>query len=260
MANFFQNLFNWGNAPRTPILESGAHGRKLEDFEPTRKHINAAIQEAGDTIDARLRWAYNNIPLYGGAADQWASSAIVDGIKPMPIIKGYDSVRDALIKRWWRWVDEADYYGRSSFYGLQQLIAREVFLMGECFVILRSIKPTTSYVDLPFRLEVLPKEMLDVHYDAPAKIEGHYIRMGIEFDANDQCVAYHFFTRHPADYTPFTQKNRHQTYVRVDAVDVIHVCENRDAGQLRGLSRATRSLIKFFELNCYDEAELDRKC
>jgi len=231
----------------------------MRGFNPSKNHINRAIEAVGETLVARSRWLYDNEPIYGSAVDEWVSAVVSDGIKPHPRIKGYKQEKQELLNLWWQWVDDADYEGESDFYGLQETVAREVFMAGECFVRLRIVEADGSS-SLPLKLEIYPAEMLDVTYDAPAEIEGNYIRMGIEFNEYGHRVAYHFWRWHPYDDRPyaawgFDARER----VRIEAEHIIHVKERRQAKQLRGSPKITRSLVKLFQLESYDDAELERK-
>jgi len=158
---------------RTPHFQAASRSPRLANFNPSKNHINRAIEAAGETIVARSRWLYDNDPIYGSAVDEWVSAVVSDGIKPHPRIQGFKRQKQQLLNLWWAWVDEADYAGECDFYGLQETIAREVFMAGECFVRLRVVKADEA-VSVPFRLEIYPSEMLDVTYDAPAEIQGHY--------------------------------------------------------------------------------------
>ncbi|ENN93211.1 phage portal protein [Bartonella bovis] len=241
-----------------PHFEAASRSRRLSGFDPAKKHINKAIEECGDTIVARSRWLYDNESLYGSATDEWVSAAVSDGIKPYPKIEGFQEEKKKLLDLWWQWVDEADYDEDASFYGLQEMIAREVFLTGECFVRLH-------YIDfyersrIPLQLQIYPSEMLDLTYNRPAAIKGNTIRMGIEFNARGKRVAYHFWKRHPYDDHHVTPVFTDQERVRVPAEMVIHIKEPRIAKQLRGCPKATRCMTKIFQLECYDDAEIDRK-
>ncbi|WP_375681723.1 phage portal protein [Bartonella sp. AP30XZML] len=241
-----------------PHFEAASKSRRMGGFDPAKKHINKAIEECGDTIVARSRWLYDNEPLYGSATEEWVSAAVSDGIKPYPRIEGFQEEKKKLLDLWWQWVDEADYDEDANFYGLQATIAREVFLTGECFVRLH-------YVDLygrsgvPLQLQVYPTEMLDLSYNGPAEIEGNYIRMGIEFNASGKRVAYHFWEHHPYDDVPVNMAFESQERVRIPAEMVLHIKERRIAGQLRGSPKITRCMTKIFQLESYDDAELDRK-
>ncbi|WP_375631629.1 MULTISPECIES: phage portal protein [unclassified Bartonella] len=260
MAGFFNKLTGFFTISRqhNPHFEAASKSRRMGGFDPAKKHINKAIEECGDTIVARSRWLYDNEALYGSATEEWVSAAVSDGIKPYPRIEGFQEEKKKLLDLWWQWVDEADYDEDTSFYGLQATIAREVFLTGECFVRLH-------YVDLygrsgvPLQLQVYPTEMLDLSYNGPAEIEGNYIRMGIEFNASGKRVAYHFWEHHPYDDVPANMAFESQERVRVPAEMILHIKERRIAGQLRGSPKITRCMTKIFQLESYDDAELDRK-
>ncbi|UTO27838.1 phage portal protein [Bartonella harrusi] len=260
MAGFINKLTDFFKISRqhNPPFEAASKSRRMGGFDPAKKHINKAIEECGDTITARSRWLYDNESLYGSATEEWVSAAVSDGIKPYPRIEGFQEEKKKLLDLWWQWVDEADYDEDASFYGLQATIAREVFLTGECFVRLH-------YVDLygrsgvPLQLQIYPTEMLDLTYNGPAEIKGNYIRMGIEFDASGKRVAYHFWEYHPYDDCPANSAFKSQERVRIPARMVLHIKERRIAGQLRGSPKITRSMTKIFQLESYDDAELDRK-
>ncbi|ALE02873.1 phage portal protein [Bartonella ancashensis] len=260
MASFLNGITDFFRSTlrHNPPFEAASKSYRLRGFNPAKNHINRAIEAAGDTIIARSRWLYDNEPLYGSATEEWVSAAVSDGIKPYPRIEGFREEKKSLLNLWWQWVDEADYDEDASFYGLQATITREVFLTGECFVRLH-------YVDLygrsgvPLQLQVYPSEMLDLTYSGPAEIEGNYIRMGIEFNASGKRVAYHFWARHPYDDCPPNVALKSQERIRVPAEMVIHIKERRVAGQLRGSPKVTRCMTKIFQLDSYDDAELDRK-
>ncbi|UJM42973.1 phage portal protein [Bartonella henselae] len=260
MAGFLNKLTGFFTISRqhNPPFEAASKSRRMGGFDPAKKHINKAIAECGDTIVARSRWLYDNESLYGSATEEWVSAAVSDGIKPYPRIEGFQEEKKKLLDLWWQWVDEADYDEDANFYGLQATIAREVFLTGECFVRLH-------YVDLygrsgvPFQLQIYPTEMLDLTYNGPAETEGNYIRMGIEFNASGKRVAYHFWEHHPYDDCPANRAFKSQERIRVPAEMVLHIKERRIAGQLRGSPKITRCMTKIFQLESYDDAELDRK-
>ena len=82
------------------------------------------------------------------------------------------------------------------------------------------------------------------------------IRQGIEFDRIGRRVAYHFLRRHPGDVTDPRTGGRDGAY---SGVEIIHVIDPVDAGQLRGVSKFAPAIVKLFLLDQYDDAELDRK-
>ncbi|MFT7596225.1 MAG: lambda family phage portal protein, partial [Paracoccaceae bacterium] len=69
-------------------------------------------------------------------------------------------------------------------------------------------------------------------------------------------AAYHFLRRHPGD---MTDPGLAGETVRIPAVDIIHIIDPVEAGQLRGVSRFAPAIVKLFTLDLYDDAELERK-
>lgn len=237
-------------------FEAAGQGRRLRGFNPSRNHVNAALQRTGSTLVARARWLYENDGYAGNAVDEFTSAAIGDGIKPRPKIKN-KAQRRALVDLFWRWTEEADADGMTDFYGLQEKIAREAYLAGEGFVRFRARRPG-DMMTVPFQLQFLPSEMLDPTYNE-ALTGGSYIRAGIEFDVIGRRAAYHFWRYHPNDDRPGGATTGLRERVRVPAADVMHIYDGRQGGQIRGVPRVARVLVKLFVLESYDDAELERK-
>jgi lambda family phage portal protein len=177
-----------------------------------------------------------------------------DGIKPSSLIEDAD-LRDRVQRLWLAWTDEADADGLTDFYGLQAMVAREMFVAGECFVRLRPRRPKDG-LRVPLQLQLLQSEMLPFDKTETAA-NGNRIRCGIEFDGIGRRVAYHFRRRHPGDSTD--QGEVVPETVRVSADDVLHIFRPIDAGQIRGLPHVAPAMVRLFLLDQYDDAELDRK-
>ena len=186
------------------------------------------------------------------------------GIKPSSLITDTD-LRDAVQVAWAVWTDEADAEDVTDFYGFARRVAREAFLAGECFVRFRPRYPTDG-LSVPLQLQLIPSEQLSLwRIEAvPAGLNnaGGFIRMGIEFDRNlrDKRVAYWFYRSNPTDRTlSFLDAFNQQQLVRVPAEEVIHVFDPVEAGQLRGLTGYAAAIVKLFQLDLYDDAEVERQ-
>jgi hypothetical protein len=151
--------------------------------------------------------------------------------------------------------DQADADGLTDFYGLQAMIAREMFVAGECFVRIRPRRAEDG-LSVPMQLQLLQSEMLPFEKTETAP-NGNRIRCGIEFNLIGRRVAYHFRRRHPGDSTDLGDVTPET--VRVPAEDVLHIYRPIDAGQIRGLPHVAPAMVRLFLLDQYDDAELDRK-
>ena len=110
--------------------------RRMRGFRATRAHVNTLIAASGETITARARWLVRNNGYAANAVNAFANHVVGDGIKPSSLI-GDAALRDRVQRLWLAWTDEADADGLTDFYGLQAMVAREMFVAGECFVRLR---------------------------------------------------------------------------------------------------------------------------
>ena len=243
-------------------LEAASMRRRLATWVPANVHVNTLMRQAGPTVVARARYLVRNNGYAKAALRSWASATVGAGIKPSSLVQD-KPLRMAIQLAWAAWTDECDAEDVTDFYGLTRRIAREAFLAGECFVRFRPRLPQDG-LDVPLQLQLLPTEQLPMWRleTVPDGFNaGGQIRMGIEFDRNvrDRRLAYWFLKSNPTDYTlSFTDALARNQLVRVPASEVIHVFDPVEAGQLRGLTGYAAAIVKIFQLDMYDDSELER--
>jgi lambda family phage portal protein len=235
-------------------LEGAMARRRLRGWQPPLENVNSLVAAGGPRLLARSRELVVTNGYAANSCEAFAANLVGDGIKPSSLIEDAD-LRDQVQRLWLAWTDEADADGLTDFYGLQAMVAREMFVAGECFVRLRPRRPEDG-LRVPFQVQLLQSEMLPFEKTETAT-NGNRIRCGIEFDAIGRRVAYHFRRRHPGDSTD--QGDVIPETVRVPAEDVLHVFRPIDAGQIRGLPHVAPAMVRLFLLDQYDDAELDRK-
>jgi len=235
-------------------LDGAMSQRRLRGWQPPLENINSLVASGGPRLLARSRELVVTNGYAANACEAFASNLVGDGIKPSSLIED-PALRDRVQRLWLAWTDEADADGLTDFYGLQAMVAREMFVAGECFVRLRPRWAEDGLL-VPIQLQLLQSEMLpfDATETAP---NGNRIRCGIEFDAIGRRQAYHFRRRHPGDSTD--QGMVTSETVRVPAEEVLHIYRPIDAGQIRGLPHVAPAMVRLFLLDQYDDAELDRK-
>lgn len=129
-----------------------------------------------------------------------------------------------------------DWASTAHFPELQGEVIDALVTDGEALVILRADDNGM------LRLQHVPAEQLDEAYSVDLR-NGGYIAAGIEYDADDLPVAYHFRPARPTDqFQTFRQP------VRVDAADVIRLFRRQGAGQTRGLSWFANAILPLNEL------------
>jgi len=235
-------------------LEGAMSQRRLRGWQPPLENINSLVASGGPRLLARSRELVVTNGYAANACEAFASNLVGDGIKPSSLIED-PALRDQVQRLWLAWTDEADVDGLTDFYGLQAMVAREMFVAGECFVRLRPRRAEDGLL-VPIQLQLLQSEMLPFEKTETAA-NGNRIRCGIEFDAIGRRQAYHFRRRHPGDSTD--QRMFTSETVRVPAGDVLHIYRPIDAGQIRGLPHVAPAVVRLFLLDQYDDAELDRK-
>ena len=239
-------------------LEGAMSRRRLRGWQPPLENINSLVASGGPRLLARSRELVVTNGYAANACESYAANLVGDGIKPSSLIEDGE-LRDRVQQLWLAWTHEADADGLTDFYGLQAMIAREMFVAGECFVRIRPRRAEDGLL-VPMQLQLLQSEMLPFEKTETAP-NGNRIRCGIEFNLIGRRVAYHFRRRHPGDSTdtgPFVGAATPET-TRVPAEDVLHVYRPIDAGQIRGLPHVAPAMVRLFLLDQYDDAELDRK-
>lgn len=243
--------------------EAASSENRLRYWRADEKEINGGLCLHLDTLRQRSRDLVRNNPYAVNAVETWVSNVIGTGIKAHA--KAEDrAFRETLQRLWSRWQMNADAQGRSHFQGLQAHIFRHVVESGECLVRFLVDKRDAS-ADLndpsalpivPLRLQLLETEHLDDSQDRELP-NGHRIQGGIELNRENQRVAYYLYQSHPNE-NGFTDRS-HLTTLRVPASQILHIYRMDHPGQLRGIPWLAPVLLKLYELDQYDDAELMRK-
>lgn len=216
---------------------------------------NAAL---GGSISA-LRGRSRDILRKDGLADRGVevlvNNVIGTGIKPQ-----FNTPDQALNKRltdlWLEWTDEADADGRCDFYGLQALAFRSMLEAGDVFARMRTRRRDDG-LSVPLQLQLLESEFCPVE-KTETRPNGGYITQGVEFNVIGRRVAYWMYRLHPNDGL-FTGQNFSDMPVPVPASEVVQMSSSRRPGVVRGEPWLVRALIKLYELDQYDDAQLLRQ-
>lgn len=231
-------------------------GRRLKALPSSTTAINQLIRTYGRTAVARSRYLCTNNAYAVAAKETFVGAMAGYGIKPSTLEETPED-KKVVQRAWLDWVAEADADRLTDFYGMQATGAAELFEGGEFFAV---EVPAPKNTTVPLSYRMLPTEMLQ-YTNMPAEplAQGHYIDLGIEFDADGNKVAYHFFRNHPGDQVTDPNKIRRTMLMRVEADKVLHVFRPVRAGQIRGIPFTLSALISLALLDLYDDAELERK-
>jgi len=239
---------------RPTAFDIGRTGRRLAAIPGYTTGLNSLIQFYGAKAVARSRQLAINNPYAKAAKEAWVSAMAGPGIKPSTLGETAE-VKQAIQELWLDWCAEADYDGNSDFYGLQDVIAGEVFEAGEAFVVLE--ENTEESTTVPLKLRVIPAEMCPYYGSLPGTFPGNTTFMGVEFNEAGKRVAYHFLRRPPGE---FRDHNTFGTVTeRIPANRVLHIFKTLRPGQVRGIPVTLAGMATLAMLDLYDDAELERK-
>lgn len=249
---------------RARNFDAGKNGRRLRAIPSTSVAINTQVSRYGRTIVARSRYLAANNPYASMAKESFVSALVGCGIKPSPLSviavgrgKQQTPVKQFINATWRAWTDEADADGLTDFYGMQTLIAGEIFEAGEVFVRMRP-RLLSDGMSVPLQLQLIQSEMLDVSHNE-LLANGNRIQCGVEFNRIGKRVGYWFYKSLPGDFAAAGISTGADYKVRIDAADVLHLFRPIRPGQVRGVPHTLAGMVTLAMLDLYDDAELERK-
>lgn len=229
-------------------LDAAAAGRRWSGAKKLL-NLNTEIAAGGATVRQRGAYYARNNPWLAKGLNSLIAAAIGTGIKPLP--KHPDEGQcEKLAILFDRWSDAADVTGRTDFYGLQAQAFRGMAETGEAF---SRFLVTPDVAPIPFQLQMIASDQVDPTVNRNLE-NGRVVRAGIEMDGNGRRLAYHVLPNRPGDLLTFAYQP-----VEVPATEMLHVFDQMEAGQVRGLSWLAPVLLRLQELDVYEDAQLVRQ-
>jgi lambda family phage portal protein len=232
------------------------HAQRLAPRKRFVDRADAAFGfNTGDPDDARPRRVVDRLrilrlvsedPFAKKALNALVNNAVGWGITGAPEASAPKTVN----KLWNAWVKVCDWNGRLNFYGLQELAVRMMFREGDAFIVMRELAIADG---VPLRLQLLDLSMLATGSALTYATGGNTIEDGIEYDADGQIVAYHFYKGRPG------QRWANLETVRMPAADVIHLFVQERVGQRFGDSVFQPVVKRLGDIDESIEAEIVRE-
>jgi len=236
--------------------EGATVGRRLGTWSTTRDAVNSVWYQSADQLVSRSRDSARKDGWAAKAIDEWVCNAVGNGIKPQSL-HSTPATKEKIQKLWTQFVTEADAGGITDLYGLQALAFRSMVEGGECFA-RKHIRPMSDGLTVPLQLQLIETEQLPFYLarPTPETPKGNVVRASIEFDQRGRRTAYYFYKEHPGERLFFPN---YLDLIRVPADEVMHLFRPLRPGQLRGVPWLANALVRLWELDQYDDAELLRK-
>jgi len=202
--------------------------------EPVPDYSRVAPNPA---IRNRARYLAVNSAVAARAVQAFVDNVVGTGITLL--LKIADAaLKQKLLGAWNAWTDLADADGLLSLYGLQALVARLMFVDGECFIRLLVGE------DGSLRLQLLPAEFIDT------TVTRENVIAGVEFDSGGRRTAYYVYEWHPSDLVRLPRSQR------IPGSGVIQISRPFLPGQVRGVSTLLPIMQKLNDLDQFDRATL----
>lgn len=236
-----------------PGYEPGSTKWRTRGYQPSNEGPNALIEGGGDVLRAWTRDLARKNSWVATALDSWVANCIGAGIKPQ-FLHPDPAIKKNLSEWWKRWTDEADASGITDFYGLQALTCRSTMEAGETISRIRFRLPKDRLF-VPLQLQTLEAEHLPIAMTQNLD-NGNIVRAGIEYDQIGKRSAFHLYKERPAERMMFSGGGE---TTRVPAEYVAHNFKPLRPGMQRGQPWFAPVLMKIWELDQYDDAEVVRK-
>jgi len=230
--------------------EAAGNGRRSGNWYAPSTGPNSALMPDFVNLRNRSRAGIRNNPWISRAIDSLVANEIGTGIIPRSCASDAD-IRSIINTLWAKSEREFDVEGNLDIYGLQAQLARSRRTSGEVFV--RRRRRAIGDLAVPIQFQVLESEFVP-HSKNETLSNGNKIVAGIEFNKRGKRVAYWMHTSHPGDDNSYISEP-----IRIRSSDVIHHFSPSRPGQVRGEIDGSRSLLKAYTFDSYDDAELVRK-
>lgn len=251
-------IYDHNGQPVRRLMMSGfdaaSAGRRTANWHASGAGINSLLAGSLSVMRSRVRDQARNVPWVHRAIRSYVANLVGTGIRPISKAKD-DAFRRQINELWDDWVISADADGRLDFYGMQSLAVRSIRTSGE-ILIRKHYKPTDRYdLPVPFQIQLIESDHLDHSYTMEIDDGGRIIQ-GVEFNADNERVAYHIFERHPQEIASgFAGARR----LRIPADQIIHVFEPERPGQVRGYPGMVSTVLRMLDMMEYEDAEVVRK-
>jgi len=249
MSNWFTKLFSRKPKGKRLGYVGAATGRLQNGWVTANPSIEAITDADLARLRARSRHLCRNNPLIAQAQTAFGTGLIGSGVAARSAT-GSQTIDKRVDALWADVVREIDAEGIQDLAGLQLTAFNTMFAGGEAIIRRRWRQPDDG-LTVPFQIQVLPAEYLDISKTEDLA-DGGRIVQGVEFGSDGRRRAYWLFRDHP-DVVWSGES------VRVPAEDVAHVYEVREAGQVRGIPWPAPVISQVYALEEYREAERVRK-
>jgi lambda family phage portal protein len=237
-----QQALAWAIMPETFARRYDGATSRNGDRNARFSTYAAETPAASPRIRDKSRYYTENNAYYGAAVRALSTNLVGAGVVPASTHPDA-AVQTLLAERWADFDQTADHDQLTNLGGLQSAIVTDMIRDGEGLALMRNGPGG-------LRVQRLASEMLDDTKTADLG-NGAHIASGVEFDGAGNRVAYWIFPHAPSNTSAASIQS-----VRVDAQDVIHIFEQRGAGQVRGVPWGASAITRISDIDQTEAALL----
>ena len=228
--------------------DKGRRGKALRGAKPTGPNIE--ISHVIQDLRARSRHMVRNNGWAKRAVEAVVKHTIGEGVRPAPLAT--KELNQTIKQLWRRWAEttDCDFYGKTTFYGLQEQAMRAIVEGGDIIIILHRTIPEGD--GLPLKLQLCEGDLID-HTQNGVNEKG-VARLGVQYSESGELLGYWLFDSHPGDIGFYAKGLRQSEFY--DKKDVLHVFEILRIGQARGIPFGIASFMKMSDFGDYEDAQL----
>lgn len=221
--------------------------------------IDSDIRGGLQTLRARSREEAQNNGYYKGFLRDLRENVVgAQGFqlisKPMDSDTVVDIDAKNTIERHWRlWgkKENRPEISGQSFKSFAKLVIQSAAIDGEVFI---WEKKATTVNPYRYSVRIMEPGSVDVYLNKDL-MNGSRINMGVEYDLNRYPVAYHVLASE-SDLEFFIHVETGRKYMRIPSSEIMHLYLHDGVWQTRGVPWIHPALLRFNQLNKYEEAEL----
>jgi len=247
--------------------EGASKGRRTDGWRTPSTSVNVETAGAMRTLRDRARDLVRNNPYAKKGLGVISSGVVGKGIMGEVKMEGRNQVARTLKLKtaWdaWSGTTACDYEGRKNFNKIQELIMRGVPEGGEVLVRVRrtnrrQVMWKGEFVEVPpIELQLLEGDFIDSSRLVQQLENGNRLLQGIEFTPDSKRFAYHLHKSHPGGLDLVIEGSFDT--ISVPANEILHVYNEERAGQIRGVTWYSPSIIRLRDFDEYEDAQLVRQ-
>ena len=240
--------------------DKGRRGKsmRLASSSGPNREISLALSDLRD----RSRHFVRNNGWAKRAVEAVVKHTIGEGIRPAPLGSIEENKRIKAVWREWAETTACDFYGKTNFYGLQEMAMRAIVEGGDVLIVLHRTKPTAYggiagqarndvAVELPIKLRLMEGDVID--HTRNGDNDKGIARLGVQFSHDGELLGYWLWNYHPGDGYSYKMNIQSEFYPKDD---ILHVYEVLRIAQARGVPFGVGAFMRLSDFSDYEDAQL----